>query len=243
MKKIVILAAGKGKRMECELPKVLVPLKGRPMIEYLVKACLESGVDSHPVVVVSPDNKELISQVLKKYDCLYAVQAEQLGTSHALACAKPLLDSADEIISFYGDHPFVNPETIKKLANCHNGMITLMTVVVSNFNDWQKVFYNWARIIRPDGQIKAIVEFKDANEEIRRTKEVNPGFYCFNGQWLWENIGMIKNNNTQHEYYLTDLIKIAFQQGHRINSTEISAKEAVGINKPEELAIAESLIG
>lgn len=239
---VVILAAGKGKRMCSALPKVAVPLKGRPMIEYLVKSCVESGIDKNPVVVVSPDNKDIISEILKNYDCRYAIQAEQLGTGHALACAKSQLAGADEIISFYGDHPFVSPATVKKLADCHNGIITLMTVMVSNFDDWQKVFYNWARIIRRDGQIKAIVEFKDADEATRQIKEVNPGFYCFDSQWLWQNIDKIKNNNAQQEYYLTDLIKFAFEQNQRINSTDINAKEAVGINKPEELAIAENLI-
>ena len=239
---VVILAAGQGKRMKSNLPKVAVPLKGRPMIEYLVKSCIESGIDKNPVVVVSSDNKDIISEILKNYDCRYAIQSEQLGTGHALACAKSELADANKIISFYGDHPFVSPATVKKLAGCHNGVITLMTVTVSNFDDWQKVFYNWARIIRRDGQIKAIVEFKDAIEEIKKIKEVNPGFYCFDSQWLWQNIDNIKNNNVQQEYYLTDLIKFAFEQNQRINSTEINIKEAVGINKPEELAIAEKLI-
>ena len=228
--------------MKSDLPKVAVPLKGRPMIEYLVKSCVESGIDKNPVVVVSPDNKDIISGILKNYDCRYAIQAEQLGTGHALACAKNELAGADEVISFYGEHPFVSSNTIKKLAYCHNGIITLMTVTVSNFDDWQQIFYNWARIIKNDNQIKAIIEFKDAGEEVRKIKEVNPGFYCFNSQWLWQNIDKIKNNNAQHEYYLTDLIKLAFEQNCRINFMEIDTREAVGINKPEELAIAETLI-
>lgn len=242
MTKIVILAAGKGKRMKSELPKVLVPLKNKPMIEYLVKACVESKIDLHPIIVVSPDNKELISKALKKYNCLFAVQTEQLGTGNALACAKSLLNKTDKIISFYGDHPFIKPSTIKKLATCDKNSITLMTVTVSNFNDWQKVFYNWARIIKQDEQIKSIVEFKDATEEIKLIKDVNPGFYCFNAKWLWKNISKIKNNNAQAEYYLTDLIKLAFEQNQQISHIQINNKEAVGINSQEELAIAQTLI-
>src|SRR3990167_5747619 len=106
MKKIIILAAGQGKRMRRELPKVLAKLKGKPMIEYLVKSCIESGVDASPIIVVSPDNKEIIGQSLAEYNCQYAIQAEQLGTGHALACAQSLIDnSVDHIICFYGDHP------------------------------------------------------------------------------------------------------------------------------------------
>lgn len=239
---VVILAAGQGKRMKSDLPKVAIPLKGRPLIEYLVKSCIKSGIDRNPVVVVSPDNKDIISGILKGYNCRYAIQAEQLGTGHALACAKSELAGANKIISFYGDHPFVSSKTIKKLANCHDCIITLMTVTVSNFDNWQQIFYNWARIIRNNNQIKAIVEFKDASEEIKKIKEVNPGFYCFNSQWLWQNIDKIKNNNAQQEYYLTDLAKFAFEQNHRINFMKIDPREAVGINKPEELAIAETLI-
>lgn len=242
MTKIVILAAGKGKRMKSELPKVLVPLKNKPMIEYLVKACVESKIDLHPIIIVSPDNKKLISKALKKYNCLYAIQTKQLGTGNALACAKLLLNKADKIISFYGDHPFIKSSTIKKLATCDNNAITLMTVTVSNFDDWQKVFYNWARIIKQDGQIKSIIEFKDATEEIKLIKDVNPGFYCFNAEWLWKNISKIKNNNTQAEYYLTDLIKLAFEQNQQISHIQINSKEAVGINSQEELAIAQTLI-
>src|SRR3989344_2049751 len=103
MKKIVILAAGRGKRMNCELPKALIKLKGKPMIEYLVESCIKSGVDASPIIVVSPNNKEIISQALTKYNCRYAIQKEQLGTGHALSCAKDFVDEAvDHIICLYG---------------------------------------------------------------------------------------------------------------------------------------------
>ncbi len=243
MNKIVILAAGKGTRMKDELPKVLVPLKGKPMIEYLIKSIFDSGVDNNPVIVVSLDNKELINNALKNYDCKYAPQDKQLGTGHALACVKDLIDeSADNIIVLYGDHPFIKPETIKELIEVHTGKITMMTTEVEDFNDWRKNYYSWGRIIREGDKIQAIKEFKDASEEEKKIKELNPAFYCFSAEWLWKNIKKLENNNAQKEYYLTDLIKIASEQNIKISSIKINFNEAIGINSKEELEIAEKLI-
>ncbi|MDO8667722.1 MAG: NTP transferase domain-containing protein [bacterium] len=243
MNKIVILAAGKGTRMKCELPKALVKLKGKPMIEYLVESCIKSGVDASPIIVVSPDNKEIISQALAKYNCQYAIQEEQLGTGHALSCAKNFVDdSVNHIICLYGDHPFVSAETIKKLSQTHNGAITMMTTEVSDFNDWRQCFYYWGRIIRKDGKVKENIEFRDASDEVKQVREVNPSMYCLANGWLWENLAKLKNHNAQHEYYLTDLVKLAFEQSLNINTFYIDPKEAMGINSQEQLAVAESLV-
>jgi len=244
MNKIVILAAGKGTRMKCELPKVLVKLKGKPMIEYLVESCVKSGVDASPIIVVSPDNKEIISRALSKYNCQYAIQKEQLGTGNALASAKDLVNkSVDQIICFYGDHPFISTKTIKQVAASHNGAITMMIVKVEDFDDWRKCFNCWGRIIRDEnGQIKENIEFRDASAEERKITEVNPSMYCFGSQWLWKNLKKLDNKNSQREYYLTDLVKLAFEQNLKINTFSLAPTEAIGINSPEELAIAESLV-
>lgn len=243
-KKIVILAAGQGKRMKSESPKVLVKLKGKPMLEYLVESVIMSGVDKKPIIVVSPDNQEKIKKALAKYDCQYAIQEKQLGTGHALSRAKSLIDeSIDHVICFYGDHPFIRAKTIERLAAGANGLLTIMTAKLENFEGWRQCFYHWGRIIRNEaGRIIASVEFKDATEEIRRITEVNPSMYCFQNQWLWENLKKIDNKNAQSEYYLTDVVKLAFKQGLKINSCEVDPKEAIGINSPEELKIAESMV-
>ena len=242
-KKIVILAAGKSKRIKMNLSKVLVPIAGKPMIEHLVKSVINSGVDSKPIIVVSADNENLINQALTGYSCQLVVQDKQLGTGHALACCKKYLDKkADYIICFYGDHPFIKNQTIKKLAASINGPITMMTVKLKDFNSWRKNFYCWGRIIRNNGQVKEIVEFKDAADEIKQIKEVNPGLYVFEASWLWQNIKKLDNKNAQKEYYLTDLIKMACQQNLVINSFSIEPKEAMGINSQEELAIAKKLL-
>jgi len=162
MNKVIILAAGKGTRMKSELPKVLVKIKGRPMIEFLVDSIINSGVDKKPVIIVSPDNSDIIQKSLRNYDCFYAIQKEQLGTGHAIACAKKVVGkNIDYIISFYGDHPFIKAETIKKLSLSHNGAITMITTAVKDFKGWRKNFYHWGRIIRSGAQVKEIIEFKD----------------------------------------------------------------------------------
>jgi len=244
MKKIVILAAGQGKRMQCKLPKVLVKLKGKPMIEYLVESCIKSGVDSNPIIVVSPDNREIISQALIKYNCQYAIQEKQLGTGHALACARNLIGKeVDHIICLYGDHPFIGAETIKKLAESHNGVITMMTVKVENFDGWRACFNFWGRIIRDeDGKVKENIEFRDAAPEVKKIREVNPSMYCLATDWLWDNLAKLNNHNAQQEYYLTDLVGLARQQNLKVNTFPLNPEEAVGVNSQEELALAETLV-
>jgi bifunctional UDP-N-acetylglucosamine pyrophosphorylase/glucosamine-1-phosphate N-acetyltransferase len=247
MTRIIILAAGKGTRMNLELPKVLVPLNGRPMIKYLMDSVVASQVDPKPIIVVSPDNKIIISDALKDYNVEYAIQDKQLGTGHAVACAQTILDKEDikpdSIIVLYGDHPFLKIESIKKFANLNPEAITIMPTNLPDYEDWRQNFYHWGRIIRgADGQVEKIVEFKDATDEEKIVTEVNPGFMCFNYDWLFENIADLQNNNNQQEYYLTDMVKIAFEEEYEIGTVNIEAHEAMGVNSLEELRVAENLI-
>jgi len=239
--KVVILAAGKGTRMKSELPKVLVPFRGEPMIKRLVASVIESGVDTRPVIVVSPTNADLIKEALKGHDCLYAVQGEQLGTGHALLSAQEALEGAERVLVFCGDHPFVRQETVRKLSEARNDSVSMAVVEVEDFEDWRKVFFHWGRVIRENDVLKEIIEFKDASEHIREIKSVNPSFYCFNAEWLRNNIAKLQNNNIQKEYYLTDLIKLAFEEKRIIESFAIEPQQAIGINSVEDLEIAEGL--
>ena len=121
MTRIIILAAGKGTRMNCELPKVLVPLKGRPMIQYLMDEVKAAGVDPRPIIVVSPDNKEIVSAALKGYEAEYVIQTTQLGTGQAVACARVALTKDNKeiknIVVLYGDHPFLKSASIRKFLS------------------------------------------------------------------------------------------------------------------------------
>ncbi|HZJ41422.1 MAG TPA: NTP transferase domain-containing protein [Patescibacteria group bacterium] len=243
MTQIIILAAGKGTRMGSELPKVLVPLNERPMIDYLVSSVMASKPGLKPIVVVSPENKEIISQALKMYDLDYVVQAEQLGTGHAVSSTRNKIKSdVENILVLYGDHPFLKTDSIKIFLSLKPEALTIMPTLLPNFSNWYHNFYNLGRIVRDDaGEIKGIVEFKDANDKEKLIKEINLGFMCFNKEWLFKNIDKLKDNNKAHEFYLTDMVEIAFSEGYKIGSVIIEPREAMGINRVDELKIAEDL--
>lgn len=241
---VVILAAGQGKRMGGETPKVLRLLAGQPIISHLVDSVQRSEVCAKPVVVVC-DEHTLVQDVLGEA-CDYVIQAEQLGTAHGVACAEEFLkDQAEHVLVLYGDHAFLSPETLKKLKDFHlaeGNDATLMTTEVADFEDWRAAFLGFGRIIRDDkGEIVGIVENKDADEAQRKILEVNPMYGCFKSDWLWLNLKKINKQNTQGEYYLTDLVELAFEQGGKISSLKIDNWECLGINRLEELALAEEL--
>ena len=165
--KIIVLAAGKGKRMNSELPKVLVPLNGRPMIQYLMDSIMASGVTDRPIVVVSPDNQQIIAEALAGYDCEYAVQSQQLGTGNAVFSARPLVpESAKSVLVLYGDHPFIKAETIRRMANADIEPILTLPVKLEDFSDWRQVFYHWGRFMRDGhGEIEKIVDKIEALDQ------------------------------------------------------------------------------
>jgi bifunctional N-acetylglucosamine-1-phosphate-uridyltransferase/glucosamine-1-phosphate-acetyltransferase GlmU-like protein len=244
MNKVVILAAGKGTRMGSDLPKALFPLKGRAMIEYLLESVFASGVDPEPILVVSPEREEMMKQNLNKYNLRYVIQKEQLGTGHAASCARTAIsEGVKNVIVLYCDHPFISAASIKKISSEEENILSLMPTEVGDFNEWRKNFYHWGRIVRDtENKVKRISEFKDSTEEEKNITEVNPGIMSFNSAWLWENIDKLKNNNSQQEYYLTDLVGLASAQGQKIGGLIIDPLEAMGINSQEELKIAEGLI-
>lgn len=242
---VVILAAGKGKRMGGDLPKVLRLVKSKPIITHLVDSVMSSGVGTKPVVIVCDEHTFVQDTLGDK--CVYAVQAEQLGTGHAVSCAKDLLrGQAEKVIVLYGDMPLITNDTIKRLTKSLDGdtaMINMFTTEVADWEEWRRSFYNFGRIIRDEsGKIAAIREKKDCAEAELMIKEINPGLYSFDAEWLWQNLAKLDNENAQSEFYLTDLIKIAIADGKKIGSLIIDARECVGINTPEELFLAESLI-
>lgn len=243
--KIIILAAGRGERMRSEEPKVLLKVRGKSMIKYLLESVHSSGIDDEPVIVVGY-KKEMVMNELgkenKKYH--YIDQETQLGTGHAVSLAKNYLkDAAEHIMVLYGDHPFISAQTIKNISEKHlksRKKITMATVKLPNFKDWRINFVNFSRIIRDrNGKIIKDIQFKDANDEEIKITEVNPCYFCFDADWLWKNLEFLENKNAQKEYYLTDLIKIANTEGMEIESIEIEPYEALGANTKAELEILE----
>lgn len=244
--KILVLAGGLGKRMNNpELPKVLIELKNRPLISYLLDAVKKSEIDFKPTIIVG-NRAELVKNALgQNYEYVY--QSEQLGTGHAVMCAKDQTkEQAENVLILYGDQPLLTSETLKNLVNSHlnkNAVITMGTVLVDDFNEWRAGFYDFGRIVRDQvSTVIGIVEKKDATTEQLAIKELNPSYFCFQASWLWENLKNIDNNNSQKEYYLTDLIKLAFKQNIKINTVNIKPKEAVGINNEEQLKLVEELM-
>ena len=241
--RFIILAAGKGTRMQQELPKALTPIGDKPILQHLYESVTASGVDGVPVIVIGPDQPRLCDAW--NGVCEYVVQHEQLGTAHAVNVCRDAVTNADAIIVLYGDHPFISKETLQRLAHLHetsDGTLSMMTTTVPSFDAWP-IYFHWGRIIRnKQGNIMAIREYKDAMESEQAVTEVNPALYCFNTRWLWENIGRIKNLNAKGEYYLTDLVELAVAQGHQIASMSIPPEEAVGVNTQEERTIAEELL-
>ncbi len=242
--RVVVLAAGKGTRMNSDIPKVLMPFHGKPMVQHLLASIQSSGVDSRPVVIVGYEAELIMKTLGGEND--YVRQKEQLGTGHALQCAEPLLaGKASDIIVLYGDHPFVKAETIAKLRSLHERetcVLSLLTSVVEDFDEWRKPFYDFGRVIRDqNGDITAITELKDATPEEREIREVNPALYCFRAEWLWPNLKKIGNTNAKHEYYLTDLVRLAIEGGEKIASMDISPLESIGVNTPEHLELAKEL--
>lgn len=250
MEKIVavILAAGKGTRMGSEAgsekPKVMYEAYGRPLLGYNVDNLRRAGIDE--ITVVVGYKKEMIKEYLDG-EVDYAIQEKQLGTGHAVMMAKDSLTGKSEaVLVCYGDMPLFKPETIKKLIESFekNGASGKPTVAMLSVDLENPVSWAYGRIERDEeGDVKDIVEQKDCTDEQLKIQECNPGFYIFEANWLWENIDNLQSLNAQKEYYLTDLVGMARDQGKKIVAVKVSEEnEALGVNTPEQLLKVEGIL-
>jgi bifunctional UDP-N-acetylglucosamine pyrophosphorylase/glucosamine-1-phosphate N-acetyltransferase len=245
--RIIVLAAGKGVRMKSELPKALLPLRGKPMIKHLLESITESGIDDKPVIVIGYGRDLVKKELGDKYE--YVIQENQLGTGHALMTAEKTINlGGSSVLVLAADQPLVSRETLERIVKKQkekNPTIIVATVMVPDFKDWRRGLYtDFGRIIRDkNGKIKKIIEFRDADEEQRKIKELNLAIYTFKSEWLKNNIDKLENKNDQKEYYLTDLVKMAFEQGEPIESIEVKNMiEALHPNSKEALEILEGLV-
>ena len=242
----IILAAGKGTRLNHEnLPKVLVPFLGRPLIVHLLSQISRIAKSQKPIIVIGFMADRVKQALGSRYE--YVLQEEQLGTAHAVKCTKDKVD-AENVLILYGDMPFITEESLRKFIRMHHdhkANISMLTTKVPNFQKQYAGFEHFGRIIRNPSvltrgkEIVKITEFKDCTEPEKQIKEVNPGVYMFNSKWLWTNIKKIKNKNAQKEYYLTDMVEIAIQAKEKIYNLEVSPKEVIGINSMTDLELAE----
>lgn len=244
--RIVILAAGKGKRMNNAIPKPLIEIAGSPMIEHLVDSVIDSKIDPHPVVVIAPDYIENFRDVLGD-KCEYVMQPEQLGTGDAVRRAENAFSDADCVMVFYGDHPFLTADKMRELHELHESsesVISMVTTVVKSFEGNYSGLQRWGRIIRDEiKRVVAIREAKDATESELSIKEVNPALFAFDAVWLTDHLKLLSNNNASGEYYLTDLIEMAIDEGEEISTISADPIEVIGINTQEELEKAQELVG
>ena len=235
--KAIILAAGKGTRMSSELPKVLHKVEGKPMIQHSIEKARAAGVGE--IIVVVGYRKELIVELLGD-SVKYAVQEKQLGTGHAVACARPYLAGFEgNVVVLYGDMPLLSPQTIRALIERRDedeAASAILTIVLDNPPDFGRIVRDGA------GQVMRVVEVKDATPEELDIKEVNVGAYCFDCQALLPALGLLRDDNAQSEYYLTDVVEILARQGRRVETVVTPRlEEALGINDPVHRAFAEKL--
>ena len=230
----VILAGGEGKRMKSQKPKTLSEVLGKPMLLWVMNAVRNAGVDD--ICVVKGFKKECIDEYLATLDFVVesVYQAERLGTGHAVMMAKDFLKSHDgNVVILNGDAPFMTAETIQNSLKQHIATNSAATVISAKVDDPT----GYGRIVRDEnGNLKAIVEQKDADEETLKIDEVNSGGFWFDCQLLLSVLGRIKSDNKAGEYYLPDAIKLLLSDGQTVGAYTAECSDAVlGANDPAQL--------
>ncbi len=236
----VILAAGKGTRMKSDLVKVMHELGGYPMIDYPVSAAREAGA-SRTVVVTGHQSDKVREYLSGSEDVAFAIQEEQLGTGHAVACAGPALAGfSGGVLILCGDVPLLRAETLREMSTCHERSGATITVLTALFDNP----YGYGRVVKgADGSILRIVEEKDADDAERKIVEINSGIYCVESGFLFDAIARLTNDNAQGEYYLTDIVRMAADAGLKCLSFPVSdSMEVMGVNDRVQLAEAAAVI-
>ena len=230
----IVLGAGKGTRMNSDLPKVLMPLCNRPMIRYIIDSMEEMKADKI-VTVIAPDGDLVKKEVAPYKTC---VQQQQLGTANAVLAAKDELKGFDgNVLVIYGDNPITPvPVYQKMIQKCQEGY----AVVVLGFVPEDAARYGRLKI--ENGELIKIVEFKDATEEEKQIKVCNSGIMCFDGKTMLDILSQITNENAAKEYYLTDAVAIARKKGLKCAVVECRAEDVAGANTREELALLEKFL-
>ncbi|WP_069264249.1 bifunctional UDP-N-acetylglucosamine diphosphorylase/glucosamine-1-phosphate N-acetyltransferase GlmU [Paraburkholderia nodosa] len=227
---IVILAAGMGKRMHSALPKVLHPLAGKPLLSHVIDTA--RTLSPTRLVVVVGHGGEAVREAVGAPDVQFALQAQQLGTGHALAQALPLLDANVPTLVLYGDVPLTRASTLKRLVDTagENGY-GILTVTLDDPTGYGRIVRDAA------GKVERIVEQKDANEAQRKIAEINTGIVVTPTAPLAGWLAALKNDNAQGEYYLTDVVEAAIAAGHPAVTAQPDAEwETLGVNSKQQLA-------
>ncbi len=227
----IILAAGKGTRMDSPLPKVAIEFLGKPMINRVIEVA--EGFGSQKICVVVGYQKEVVRSVVSA-PVDFVEQKQQLGTGDAVsACQDSLKGFAGTVVVLCGDTPVLSSGTISDLIEYHDKGDYKCTVLTAKMEDPA----SYGRIVRDQkGDLQSIVEFKDASHQIRKLDEINSGIYCFDAQLLFEALQSVNTSNAQGEYYLTDTIAILRAAGHKVGAFVCqNPLEITGVNSMSEL--------
>lgn len=229
---VIILAAGKGTRMRSNLPKVLQPLAGRPLLGHVIDTAKKLQADH--IITIYGHGGTLVQNAFAHEQVQWVEQAEQLGTGHAVKVTLPVLPHEGVSLILSGDVPCITEQTLQKLLDVsRETQIGLVTLTLADAT-------GYGRIVRENGKIQAIVEHKDASEAQRQIQEINTGIYCVSNAKLHEWLPKLSNNNAQGEYYLTDIVAMAIADGLEVASVEPElAFEVEGVNDRVQLAALE----
>jgi bifunctional UDP-N-acetylglucosamine pyrophosphorylase/glucosamine-1-phosphate N-acetyltransferase len=248
---VVVLAAGQGKRMKSDLPKVLHPLAGRPLIQHVVEAVWPLN-PARMVVVVGQGGDQVRAALASQEraertgswpEVAFVEQAERRGTGHAVVQAEAALQGYRDVLVLYGDMPFLRPATLQSLWDCYragDSPLAMLIVTAERSRGFGRVLRDGA------GRIQAIVEEAECTPEQLAIRELNVGVYCFDAGWLWSHLPRLPlhaDKGPSGEYFLTDLVAMAVAEGYDIPGLVAhDAVEALGVNTPEHLAEAEALL-
>ncbi len=227
---VVILAAGQGSRMKSALPKVMHPLAGKPMLQHVIDSAAQLNQAALHVVV--GHGAELVRKQLEQQPVTISLQAEQLGTGHAVAQALPVCQLDGVVLILYGDVPLIQVSTLQALLQqAQQGHLGLLTVELVDPTGYGRIVRNAVK------DVVAIVEHKDANEDQRQIREVNTGIMAVPSQLLNSWLPQLSSENAQGEYYLTDIIAMAAEEGIRISAIRPTTEQEVqGVNNRQQLA-------
>lgn len=237
----IALCAGKGTRMKSARAKVLHEVLGRPLCFYPLSRAVALGAS--PAVAVVGHQAELVEEAIRSHlpgaPVRFAHQAEQLGTAHAVLCAKPALKGfAGDVLIVYGDVPLVTEGTLQTLFSAKRSARAALALITAELEDPT----GYGRIVREDGRPVRIVEEKDCSPEERALTEINAGLYLVDGEFLWKALRRVGAKNAQRELYLTDMVSLAVAAGLRVAAVQAPFLEVAGVNDRVELARASAAL-
>lgn len=233
----LILAAGQGKRINSNLPKVLHKVCGKEMVNHVIDTLRKTNINDINVIIGK--GADLVKNNTESRAVTYSLQNEQLGTGHAVKCALDFLKGKKGTVAvFCGDTPLIKEDTINRIFDEHLVNKNSATILTSVLDDAT----GYGRIIRSGDEVLKIVEHKDCNEEDLKVNEMNAGVYCFDIELLLESLEKLSNNNAQGEYYLTDVIGILKEEKHRVGAVITDYEETIGVNSRVQLSEVETIL-